>query len=107
MTERRQDYPNIQERLDAVDKQMDILNKSLSDCLLEIRVTNASANKLIEHHDTAIKRINAILDGNGKIGLRTQVDRIEQRGALVWSVFVGVICLVAKEIWEFLMRGAK
>lgn len=61
-----------------------------------------------KHMKVQIDAIYKIMVGNGKVGLITQVDRLDQdkkrQEKHVFAIWVAVIGLAVKTVWEFIVR---
>lgn len=96
----------VEDRLSQIEDKINNINIHYEKVKVYLETDKSMFNKLLADHDREIKYFKELIEGKDdkNIGIKRQIDRIEQRGALVWALFVGAIVLILKEFWQFIIR---
>lgn len=94
---------NHEQHVERINMHVDEIRADID--LVGIAKTQAVQGEKISNIEHACNEIKNCLLGNGKVGLVTRTDRLEQterfRGKLFWIVATAVAGLLVKATWMF------
>lgn len=104
MEERRKDYPQISKEISELKQEIRDLDKQIVKLNVQIESNVANNSYRLNKNEIAIVALEGLFHGNGKPGVITRLDRLEQVFKNLNYIWVAVCGSIGAALWALLTK---